>query len=175
MNPPPDRRLGTIMMVLAWVAGLALAAQWFAGMEERRRNPNQAPVSLHRGDTVEVHLERNRQGHYLAEGRINGQPVTFLLDTGATFVAVPATLAERLNLPRGRPMMVNTANGLTESWSTRIVTLQLGDIQLRDVSAGIVPGILGDEVLLGMSALKQLDFSQQGGELILRQTLRGTE
>lgn len=166
---PPDRRLGTVMMVLAWIAGLALAAQWFAGVEERRRNPNQAPVSLHAGAAVEVTLERNRQGHYLANGRINGQPVTFLLDTGATFVAVPASLAERLQLPRGRPMMVNTANGLTESWSTRIDTLQLGDIRLHDVSAGVVPGILGEDVLLGMSALKQLEFTQRGNELILRQ------
>lgn len=168
-TPPPDRRLGTVMMVLAWVAGLALAAQWFSGWEERRRNPNQAPISMQSGQTVEVRLERNRQGHYLANGQINGQSVTFLLDTGATFVAVPASLAERLRLQRGRPIMVNTANGLTESWSTRIDTLQLGDIRLHDVSAGIVPGIMGEDVLLGMSALKQLDFTQRGGELILRQ------
>lgn len=174
-SPPPDRRLGTVMMVLAWIAGLALAAQWFTGFEERRRNPNQSPVSMHTGETVQVHLQRNRQGHYLANGMINGQPVTFLLDTGATFVAVPASLAEDLQLQRGRPMMVNTANGLTESWSTRIDTLQLGDIRLHDVSAGIVPGILGEEVLLGMSALKQLDFTQRGNELILRQTPGGAE
>lgn len=167
--PPPDRRLGTVMMVLAWIAGLAVAAQWFAGVEERRRNPNQAPLSLHTGTAVEVRLERNRAGHYLATGQINRQPVTFLLDTGATFVAVPADLAERLQLQRGRPIMVNTANGLAESWSTRIDTLQLGDIRLHQVSAGIVPGMVGDEVLLGMSALKQLEFTQRGNELILRQ------
>ena len=168
-SAPRDRRLGTVMMVLAWVAGIALAAQWFSGVEERRRNPNQAPLSMHSSEAIEVRLERNRQGHYLANGRINGQPVTFLLDTGATFVAVPASLAERLDLQRGRPIMVNTANGMTESWSTRINSLQLGDIRLQDVSAGIVPGIVGNEVLLGMSALKQLEFTQRGNELILRQ------
>lgn len=169
LTPPPDRRLGTVMMMLAWIAGLALAAQWFAGLEERRRNPNQAPLSMHAGTAIEVRLERNRHGHYLADGEINGRRVTFLLDTGATFVAVPAEVAERLGLQRGRPLMVNTANGLTESWSTRIDTLQLGEIRLHDVSAGIVPGILGDDVLLGMSALKQLEFTQRGNELILRQ------
>lgn len=169
LTPPPDRRLGTVMMMLAWIAGLALAAQWFAGLEERRRNPNQAPLSMHTGTAIEVRLERNRHGHYLADGEINGRRVTFLLDTGATFVAVPAEVAERLGLQRGRPLMVNTANGLTESWSTRIDTLQLGEIRLHDVSAGIVPGILGDDVLLGMSALKQLEFTQRGNELILRQ------
>ena len=56
--PPPDRRLGTVMMVLAWVAGLALAAQWFSGYEERRRNPNQVPLSMHTGEAIEVRLER---------------------------------------------------------------------------------------------------------------------
>ena len=168
-TPPPDRRLGTVMMILAWIAGLALAAQWFAGLEERRRNPNQVPLSMHTGEAVEVRLERNRQGHYLTTGEINGRSVTLLLDTGATFVAVPAGLAERLGLQRGRPVMVNTANGLTESWTTRIDTLQIGDIRLHDVSAGIVPGILGEDVLLGMSALRQLEFTQRGNELILRQ------
>ncbi|PAU87623.1 TIGR02281 family clan AA aspartic protease [Pseudomonas jilinensis] len=157
------------MLVLAWLAGMALAVQWFSGVEERRRNPNTQPVSLAVDGYIEVRLERNAQGHYMASGRINEQRVTFLLDTGATFVAVPAGLAGELGLQRGRPFMVNTANGMTESYSTRIDSLRLGDILLRDVSAGIVPGMGGDEVLLGMSALKQLEFAQQGRELILRQ------
>ncbi len=161
------------MLTVAWVIGLALLVYWFSGVEERQHNPNQSPRSTHLGNVLEVHLQRNKSGHYLSAGRINGQPVTFLLDTGATFVAVPAGLADDLGLPRGRPMTVSTANGMTESWSTRIHTLQLGDIRLHDVSAGIVPGIEGKGVLLGMSALKHLDFSQQGSELILRQHVNG--
>ena len=51
----------------------------------------------------------------------------------------------------------------------RLQTLQLGDILLHDVEAGIVPGMAGEEVLLGMSALRQLDFRSQGGDLLLRQ------
>lgn len=163
------RRTGTVMLVLAWVVGLGLAAHWFSGVEERRRNPNQQPVSLEANGAVEVRLERNRQGHYLVNGRINGSEVTFMLDTGATFVAIPAGLADRLGLPRGRAVTVQTANGPAQTFTTRIDTLVLGDIRLHDVGAGIVPGMSGDEVLLGMSALQQLDFSQQGGELILRQ------
>lgn len=161
------------MLMLAWAIGLALLVYWFAGVEERQRNPNQSPRSVHLGQVIEVHLQRNSSGHYLAGGQINGRPVTFLLDTGATFVSVPAGLANELGLVRGRPSMVSTANGMAESWSTEIQLLQLGDIRLRDVSAGIVPGIEGEGVLLGMSALKQLDFSQQGGELILRQHVNG--
>lgn len=165
----PTRRIGKVMMILAWVAGLFLAVQWFAGVEERKRNPNQMPASMLDGDAVEVRLLANRQGHYLLNGQINGQEVTFLLDTGATFVAIPAPVAQRLQLPQGRRFQVNTANGTADSFATTIDRLQLGDIHLRDISAGIVPGMGGNDILLGMSALQQLEFSQQGGELILRQ------
>lgn len=157
------------MLIMAWLAGLGLAANWFAGVEERRRNPNQIPTSLRTDSGVEVILQRNPQGHYLAGGLINGQEVTFLLDTGATFVAVPSRLAERLRLEPGRATTVITANGPAQSFNTRIDILELGDIRLQGVEAGIVPGMTGDEILLGMSALRRLDFSQRGGELILRQ------
>ncbi len=50
-------------------------------------------------------------------------------------------------------------------------SLRLGDIELRDVAALIAPAMDGDDVLLGMSALKQLEFSQKGGTLVLRQTV----
>jgi aspartyl protease family protein len=161
--------MGKIMMILAWIAGLSLAAMWFSGVEERRFNPNQQPESVTTEDGVEVRLESNPQGHYLVRGAINGRDVTFLLDTGATFVAIPANVADSLGLPRGRRVMVNTANGTAASFTTRIDSLRLGAISLQDVDAGIVPGMGGDEILLGMSALRQLEFSQRGGELILRQ------
>ncbi|KAA0694868.1 TIGR02281 family clan AA aspartic protease [Halopseudomonas laoshanensis] len=166
---PPTQRIGKVMMILAWAAGLFLAVQWFSGVEERKRNPNQSPESMMSGDAVEVRLLANRQGHYLLNGQINGQEVTFLLDTGASFVAIPASVAQRLQLPQGRRFQVNTANGTADSFATTIDQLHLGDIHLRDVNAGIVPGMGGNDILLGMSALQQLEFSQQGGELILRQ------
>ena len=167
--PPSQRKLGTGMMILAWVAGLLLAAYWFSSVEERQRNPNQRPASSQLGNAVEVRLEPNRQGHYLLIGQINRKAVTLLVDPGASFVAVPAALADELGLPRGRQFMVDTANGTAEGYATRLQTLQLGDILLHDVEAGIVPGMAGEEVLLGMSALRQLDFRSQGGDLLLRQ------
>lgn len=166
---PSTQRMGKVMMILAWVIGLLLAVQWFSGIEERKRNPNQVPESMMSGDAIEVRLLANRQGHYLLNGQINGQEVTFLLDTGASFVAIPAAVAQRLQLPQGRRFQVSTANGTADSYATTIDQLDLGDIRLRDIDAGIVPGMGGDDILLGMSALQQLEFSQQGGELILRQ------
>ena len=167
--PPSQRRLGTGMLILAWGAGLLLAAYWFSGVEERQQNPNQNPDSVHLDNAVEVMLEPNRQGHFLVDGQINQHGVTFLVDTGASFVAVPAELAEQMGLKQGRRFMVETANGTALGFSTRLGSRRIGDIVLHDVEAGIVPGMGGEEVLLGMSALRQLDFSSRGGELLLRQ------
>ncbi|WP_408004273.1 retropepsin-like aspartic protease family protein [Zestomonas carbonaria] len=158
------------MLVLAWGAGLLLATHYFGVWEERREHPNRQPQSLHGDGYIEVRLASSRGGHYLLDGQINGQVVTFLLDTGATAVAVPAGLAERLGLQPGAPVQVRTANGTVTAHRTRLGTLNLGDIELRDVAALITPGMEGDEVLLGMSALRQLEFTQRDGTLVLRQS-----
>lgn len=112
----------------------------------------------------------NGQGHFVASGQINGQPVEFMLDTGATDVAVPAELADRLGLQRGPPVTLSTANGRSQGYRTRLDRLKLGDIVLQDVRALVAPGLGGEQVLLGMSALKQLEFTQRSGTMLLRQT-----
>ncbi|MEX6501475.1 retropepsin-like aspartic protease family protein [Pseudomonas zhanjiangensis] len=171
MSPPvPGRRAGRVMLVLAWGAGLLLATRFFGDWEDNQRNPNRSPESVHGSDFVEVQLASSRQGHYLAGGQINGAPVTFLLDTGATQVAVPVELARRLGLQPGAPILISTANGQATAHRTRLGSLKLGDIVLRDVDALIAPGMTGEEVLLGMSALKQLEFTQRAGTLVLRQS-----
>jgi len=114
-------------------------------------------------------LQRNRFNHYVASGLINNTPVVFLLDTGATDVAVPAGLAERLGLKAGVARNAITANGIVQVYDTRIESLQLGSIQLENVRASINPGMSGNEILLGMSALKDLEFSQSGSTLTLKQ------
>ncbi|SDI02253.1 retropepsin-like aspartic protease family protein [Pseudomonas panipatensis] len=167
----PGRRLGKGMLLLAWLAGMGLATHFFGLWEQRQHNPNQQVQSLHGAGYVEVRLLGNRQGHYVSDGRIGDTPVTFLLDTGATQVAVPEALARRLRLQRGAAVSLDTANGQAQGWRTRLERLALGDIRLNDVPALIVPGMDGDEVLLGMSALKQLEFSQRDGTLVLRQTI----
>lgn len=158
------------MLVLAWGAGLLLATRFFGEWEDHQRNPNRSPESVRGSGYVEVHLASSRQGHYLVGGQINGAPVTFLLDTGATQVAVPIELARRLGLQAGAPVLIGTANGQATAHRTRLGSLQLGDIHLQDVDALIAPGMDGAEVLLGMSALKQLEFTQRAGTLVLRQS-----
>ncbi|GAA0859109.1 retropepsin-like aspartic protease family protein [Aliiglaciecola litoralis] len=161
-------KFGKWMLIAFWLTGLVLLTLFFRNSLEKQRNPNQSPVSTVDGHRVEVKLKRNRMGHYVATGLINGQPVTFLLDTGATNVSVPAHLAGDLGLVAGQSYTASTANGNVTVYQTKIQRLDLGSIALNDVNASINPGMRDDEVLLGMSVLKHLEFTQSGDWLILR-------
>ncbi len=169
MNP---KRTGTGMMAAACIIGLVLMTLFFGEVEERQRNPNQSPESRLAGKVVEVDLERNRQGHYVVTGEINGTPVEFLLDTGATDVVVPGTVANQLGLRRGARGRAMTANGLVTVYRTTIDRLSIGDIALHDVRASINPAMPPPAILLGMTALKQIEFVQRGDSLTLRQVGR---
>lgn len=163
-------RLGKGMLVGGWVLLLGLLTLLFQSVLERQHNPNDAPVgSLSDRGAREVVLVRNRVGHYLVTGAINGHPATFMVDTGATDVAVPKGLAERIGLQPGVAYTSRTANGPVTVRKTWIERLKIGNIELLDVQASILPSMSGDEVLLGMSALKSLELIQRGRQLTLRQ------
>ena len=169
---PPGKRAGRILLIMAWCAGLFLATRFFGQWEQHQENPNKVVASQHGDGYIEVQLVSNGQGHFVTSGQINGQTVQFLLDTGATDVAIPTGVADSLNLKRGMPLSVNTANGRAEGFRTTLDRLQLGDILLRNVRAIVVPGMDGEQILLGMSAMKQLEFTQRGGTMSLRQTTK---
>ena len=163
-------RIGAVMTVLAWIVVLGLLSVFFSGWMEKRDNPNQQVRAGLSADGVrEVVLRQNRAGHYVASGAINGQPVTFLLDTGATSVSLPASVAGRLGLRRGAAMRAKTANGTITTYATRLDEVRLGNISLENVRADINPHMLGNEVLLGMSFLRKLEFTQRDRELTIRQ------
>ena len=165
-----QKRMAVIMQVLAWIAVLGLLTLYFGDVLDRQRNPNtRIDTAVGAGGVREVRLRRNRMGHYVSAGTINGQPVEFLLDTGATGVAIPAAVAARLNLPRGRSIVTHTANGAARSYQTRLSEVGIGDIRLHGVDAAIAPGLQMREVLLGMSFLKHIEFTQRGNILTLRQ------
>lgn len=170
--PPPDtaRPIGRGMLIAGWFIGLALLSLLFSGLIEQQRNPNRNLQSVTGEDgTRTVTLQRNRYGHYLTSGTINGEEVEFLLDTGASDVSVPHAVAERLGLEPGQPLSYNTANGTITAYLTRISRLALGEIELRDIRASINPHVEGETILLGMSFLRHLEFTQRGDTLIIRQ------
>ena len=171
-SQPPGKRAGKVLMIMAWGAALFLATRFFGEWEDRQVNPNSVVTSQHGDGYIEVQLVGNRQGHFVSSGKIDDHPGEFLLDTGATDVAVPGKVADTLQLQRGAPVWVSTANGRSEGFRTSIERLQLGDIVLYNVRALVVPGLDGEQVLLGMSAMKQLEFTQRGGTMLLRQTTK---
>jgi len=164
-------KTGRTMVIISWVAGLLFLTYLFQQFLDAEHNPNRHLELVTGEDGVrEVVLQRNRQGHYVADGLINGRVTTFLLDTGATDVAVPEDLAKRLNLPRLGRGMSRTANGTVMVYRTRLDSVQLGSVKLRDVRATILPSMAADApVLLGMSFLKHLELVQRNGLLTLRQ------
>ena len=154
------------MVFAAWLLLLGLLTLLFNGWLERQKNPNrELMITLNQDGVREVVLKRNRAGHYLSPGKINGVSVNFLLDTGASMVAVPLSVAEEAGLQRGPEMESVTASGVVPSWLTQIPQLILGPIEMRDVRATVIPSMPGDEVLLGMSFLKHLHLEQQGDRL----------
>ncbi len=164
-NPPT---FNTFTIALIWIALLAGASFFFDDLLEGINNPNRTvTVNVSEGGLPQVVLKQNRQGHYVATGKINGQPVQFLLDTGATNVAIPEHIAKQLKLEKGPAHQTITANGTSTSYMTRLDTASLGPLTLTNVPASISTGMQFDEILLGMSFLRHLKMSQQGKQLTL--------
>lgn len=160
------RRTGLGMMLLFWMLFIGAGTWWFHGYLEEQRNPNAHLVNAVEGESSVV-LERNRAGHFLATGRINDEPVEFLLDTGATYVAVSAELADRLGLESTGSAWFNTANGRVRGDLTTLDEVSLGGFAAREVRGSISPGMEGDVALLGMSFLNRFDIEIRDARMVL--------
>jgi aspartyl protease family protein len=157
------------MLFAAWALLAGLLTMVFSKVLERQHNPNQQ-VQINPGNngSQEIVLRRNRLGHYVATGKINGTAVEFLLDTGATNVAIPQQVATNLGLRRGVTLTTYTANGIVQTYATMLDHVALGSISATGVSASINPNMTGNQVLLGMSFLKQFELLQRGDQLTIR-------
>ncbi len=162
-------RLGKGMTLAAWIIALGLLTLFFNNKLDSQRNPNQSVYSrINDAGVPEVILKRNRFGHYVTTGTVNGRSVEFMLDTGASDVAIPAELAQELGLERGAPVQYQTANGIVTAYRTTIESVTIGPMVINNVPASINPGMRDMEILLGMSVLKHVEFTQRGDTLILR-------
>jgi aspartyl protease family protein len=108
------------------------------------------------------------RGMFYAEGGINGLPVRFMVDTGATYVGMSAAEATRLGLDfrKGRPVMMQTANGRVMNYLVKLDRVRLGSIELNGVD-----GVVGEQdmpfILLGMSFLNRLEMLRDGASMTL--------
>lgn len=157
------------MTVAAWLIFLAILFGLFDYLVSQRNNPNQNIVTTANGFVKEIVLQRNVYGHYVSNGTINGTQVVFLLDTGASDIAIPESLADELGLLREHEIFVKTANGNTSAYRTKLESVALGEIKRYDLNATILTNITGKEVLLGMNFLKHFEIIQKGKTLTIRQ------
>jgi aspartyl protease family protein len=117
-----------------------------------------------------VTLSADPSGHFIAQGSINGASVVFLLDTGASSVTLPASVAGRLGIDykSGQMMGASTANGVIPAWRVVFNNVRVGNINMNQVE-GLVVETSMPAALLGMSFLNRTDMKREGQIMTLTQ------
>lgn len=117
----------------------------------------------------QVVLRADRGGHFFADGWINGSGVRFIVDTGATSIALSTSDARRLglNYQEGRRGMARTASGTVVAYGVKLATVRVGDITLHNVDALVIEGAGPSHALLGMSFLNRTQMNRDGDTLKL--------
>ncbi|HYF41531.1 MAG TPA: TIGR02281 family clan AA aspartic protease [Ramlibacter sp.] len=113
-------------------------------------------------------LTASTNGHFLSQGAINGRAAYFMVDTGASGVGIGAPDAERLgiNYRAGRPVRLNTANGVAQGWFVKLASVRIGDVEVYEVDA-----VVGEQpmpyVLLGNSFLTRFQMKRDNDQMVL--------
>ncbi|MBE0621354.1 MAG: TIGR02281 family clan AA aspartic protease [Burkholderiales bacterium] len=124
-----------------------------------------APIS----NKQSVTLNADTRGHFVTDGLINGGSVRFLVDTGATFVSLPAAEAKRLGIDylRGQRGSMQTANGVVAAYRVKLDSVTIGDIEINNVDAMVsANGSMGVN-LLGMSFLNRMRMQRDAQSMTL--------
>ncbi len=156
---------------MLWIAAIGMLGGFYLLFSMLEKGGETVSTRDRNGAAMVV-LEQDRNGHYEAQGTINGQPVSFLVDTGATDVSMPESAARALGLEFGPRVTVMTAAGPSEAWVTRLDEVTVGGIRRANVRATITSGNF-DGILLGMSFLKHYSLQQQDGRLVIREAVGG--
>jgi aspartyl protease family protein len=118
-------------------------------------------------------IPRDARGHFQTDGRIDGQRIDFMVDTGASMIALNEKSAARFGLrpiPADYKLTVSTANGTIKAARTRLAMVEIGGLIVRDVDAMVLPDEALSENLLGLSFLSKLKrFEYANGKMVLEQ------
>lgn len=130
-----------------------------------------ASVGAHAGGAgrgSRIVLTAGSGGHFTTQGAINGQAVQFLVDTGATSVALGVPEAQRigLNYKEGRLGAGSTANGTVAVWHVKLGSVRIGDVEIHDVTAAVLPAAM-PYVLLGNSFLGRFQMTRNNDQMVL--------
>ncbi|WP_394789326.1 TIGR02281 family clan AA aspartic protease [Rhodoferax sp.] len=120
------------------------------------------------GGANKIVLIADSQGHFIGPGKINGQAMQFVVDTGATSVSLGMPEADRLgiNYKSGEPIRLSTANGSANGWRVRLGSVRVGDVEISGVEAVISPASM-PYVLLGNSFLTQFQMTRINDQMVL--------
>jgi aspartyl protease family protein len=150
--------LGIILFWALVMGGLYLAMDHYL-------KPKPAVVSA-QGDLV---IPRSRDGHFYALGEINGRPVRFLVDTGASLVTVSHQFARQASISGGQPTVFRTANGELNGSVVSGITVSVGPMTVTGLRLGVgLQGHDDDAALLGQSFLSKFDVVLQKNQMILQ-------
>jgi aspartyl protease family protein len=120
------------------------------------------------GAGTRIVLTAGSNGHFMSQGAINGRAAYFMVDTGASSVALGASDAERMGLDykSGQPVQMGTANGVALGWRIKLASVRVGDVEVREVDA-----VVGQQpmpfVLLGNSFLTRFQMKRENDQLVL--------
>ena len=133
----------------------------------------EAPVSVGRGaapttPAARIVLTADAQGHFMPAGQINGRAVQFMVDTGASQVAMSESDARRIGLPfeQGQPVRVSTANGTATGYRVTLSSVRVGEAQVYEVGAIVLPQAM-PYILLGNSFLTRFQMQRTNDQLTL--------
>jgi len=153
-------------------ASSELAVLLIDGAEVTARLDGRVSARKRTATVKEVQVWRDTTGMYTTVGSIDGLPVSFLIDTGATQVAMNASQARRLGIDyhvTGNPAEVTTASGVERAWMVTLDSVKVGDLEVRNVSAVVLEGEQPKVTLLGMSYLGRMEITNSGRLMTLRQ------
>ncbi len=152
---------GHISALVTWIAIFSVAYVYF----EIRQEPT---VAVAEGNLTpgEIVIPRSLDGHYYIRGSINGYPVDFMVDTGASIVSVSNDFSKKANLPGGTPVSLSTAGGIVTGEIISGQTIEAGGILVRGLSVSV--GIQGEVALLGQNFLRRVDVIQSNDKMTLR-------
>jgi aspartyl protease family protein len=147
----------------------AAVIEW-EGKRQTLKLNKQISTVFTQADKAEIRIASGRGGHYVTPGRINGLPVTFMVDTGATMIAMNYLEAQRLGIDyrAGTPINVNTANGVAKAFRVTLNRVAVGDIELHQVSAAVSTTESPGVILLGNSYLSNVVMRIDEGVLLLQ-------
>jgi aspartyl protease family protein len=158
-----DKRLGATFLIVGWIIAIGLVVI----LVNFSLFGTKAPMISSSQVGTQITISRDYDSHFRLKGSVNGIPVTFLLDTGASSVAVSAQLAKRAGLKHKAELITETANGSAVGYYTVIDKIMLANVELNNVSAVIVPNMDSDQALLGMNVLQHFEITQTKETMLL--------